>query len=65
MPGKLIRSISKERALVYLASRDKGYARQIARFFAVPLNRVQKNRSTDWNNHRSWSAALERIARES
>lgn len=42
MLGELIGSINKERALVYLAARDKGYARQIARFFDAPLNPVQK-----------------------
>lgn len=42
MLGKLIGSINKERVLVYLAARDKGYARQIARFFEAPLNPVQK-----------------------
>jgi hypothetical protein len=37
MLGKLIGSTNKERVLVYLAARDKGYARQTARFFTVPV----------------------------
>jgi hypothetical protein len=37
MLGKLIGSINKERALVYLVAREAGYAREIARFFDVPL----------------------------
>jgi hypothetical protein len=35
MLGKLIGSTNNERVLVYLAARDKGYARQTARFFTV------------------------------
>jgi len=42
MLGKLIGSINKERALVYLVAREAGYAREIARFFDVPLNPIQK-----------------------
>jgi predicted transcriptional regulator len=42
MLGELIGSINKERALVYLVAREAGYAREIARFFDVPLNPIQK-----------------------
>lgn len=38
----LIGSVNKERALIFLVARERGYARQIARFFDVPLNPVQK-----------------------
>ena len=38
----LIGSVNKERALIFLIARERGYARQIARFFDVPLNPVQK-----------------------
>jgi predicted transcriptional regulator len=38
----LIGSVNKERALILLVARERGYARQIARFFDVPLNPVQK-----------------------
>lgn len=41
MLGSLLGSLNKERALVYLAGRDRGYAREIARFFGVPLFPVQ------------------------
>jgi hypothetical protein len=42
MLGNLLGSMNKERALVYLAARRRGYAREIARFFKVPLYPVQK-----------------------
>ena len=42
MLGELIGSTNKERALVYLVAREAGYAREIARFFDVPLNPIQK-----------------------
>jgi predicted transcriptional regulator len=42
MLGELIGSINKERVLVYLVAREAGYAREIARFFDVPLNPIQK-----------------------
>lgn len=35
-------SVNKERVLIYLAAREEGYAREIARFFDAPLNPVQK-----------------------
>ncbi len=35
-------SANCERVLVYLVSRDEGYAREIARFFAVGLGPIQK-----------------------
>ena len=35
-------SSSKERVLVYLYAREQGYAREIARFFNVDLDPVQK-----------------------
>jgi DNA-binding IclR family transcriptional regulator len=41
MLGSLLGSVNKERVLVYLAARDKGYAREIARFFDAPLSPVQ------------------------
>src|SRR5690606_146685 len=42
MLGELIGSINKERALVYLVAREAGNAREVARFFDVPLNPIQK-----------------------
>jgi predicted transcriptional regulator len=38
----LIGSANKERVLIFLVARERGYARQIARFFDAPLNPVQK-----------------------
>ncbi len=43
MLGNLLGSVNKERVLVYLAARDRGYAREIARFFKAPLSPVQKS----------------------
>ena len=42
MLGRLLGSINKERVLVYLVARERGYAREIARFFAAPLDPIQK-----------------------
>ena len=42
MLASLLGSVNKERALVYLAGRGRGYAREIARFFDAPLFPVQK-----------------------
>jgi len=42
MLGNLLGSVNKERVLVYLASRDRGYSREIARFFTAALNPIQK-----------------------
>lgn len=42
MLGALLGSVNKERVLVYLVARNTGYAREIARFFDVPLDPVQK-----------------------
>lgn len=42
MLSALIGSVNKERALIYLIARERGYARQIARFFDAPLDPVQK-----------------------
>jgi predicted transcriptional regulator len=42
MLGDLLGSVNKERAMIFLVARERGYARQIARFFDVPLNPVQK-----------------------
>ena len=42
MLGELIGSVNKERALMYLIARDRGYAREIARFFDAPLDPMQK-----------------------
>jgi hypothetical protein len=41
MLGSLLGSVNKERVLVYLISRGRGYAREIARFFDAPLFPVQ------------------------
>jgi hypothetical protein len=41
MLAKLLGSVNKERVLVYLAARRRGYAREIARFFKAPLYPVQ------------------------
>jgi len=41
MLASLLGSVNKERVLVYLAGRGRGYARQIARFFDAPLSPVQ------------------------
>jgi hypothetical protein len=37
----LLGSLNKERVLIYLAARRRGYAREIARFFNAPLYPVQ------------------------
>ena len=42
MLGELLGSTNKERALIFLSARDRGYAREIARFFDAPLDPVQK-----------------------
>ena len=42
MLDRLLGSTNKERVLVYLVARDKGYAREIARFFRAPLYPVQR-----------------------
>ena len=41
MLASLLGSINKERVLVYLVARERGYAREIARFFEAPLYPVQ------------------------
>ena len=41
MLANLLGSVNKERVLVYLAGRGRGYSREIARFFDVPLYPVQ------------------------
>jgi hypothetical protein len=41
MLASLLGSVNKERVLIYLAARGRGYARQIARFFDAPLYPVQ------------------------
>jgi hypothetical protein len=41
MLATLLGSVNKERVLVYLAARGRGYARQIARFFEASLSPVQ------------------------
>ena len=41
MLGKLLGSINKERVLVYLVARRRGYPREIARFFQTSLYPVQ------------------------
>ena len=42
MLSALIGSVNKERALIYLTARERGYARQIARFYDAPLDPIQK-----------------------
>lgn len=42
MLGALLGSVNKERVLIYLTARGRGYAREIARFFDAPLYPVQK-----------------------
>src|SRR5438477_7961008 len=41
MLAGLLGSVNKERVLVYLAARGKGYSRAIARFFRIPLSPIQ------------------------
>jgi hypothetical protein len=41
MLASLLGSINKERVLVYLAARGRGYSREIARFFDSPLFPIQ------------------------
>src|ERR1700730_6613035 len=41
MLSTLLGSVNKERVLLYLAGRGRGYARQMARFFGAPLYPVQ------------------------
>jgi len=38
----LLGSKSAEKVLIYIAAREEGYAREIARFFTIALNPVQK-----------------------
>jgi len=38
----LFGSKSAEKVLIYIAAREEGYAREIARFFTIALNPVQK-----------------------
>lgn len=42
MLSALTGSVNKERALIYLIARGRGYARQIARSFDAPLDPMQK-----------------------
>ena len=41
MLAQLFGSVNKERVLVFLAGRSRGYSREIARFFNAPLYPVQ------------------------
>ena len=41
MLSPLLGSVNKERVLIYLAARGRGYSREIARFFGAPLSPVQ------------------------
>jgi hypothetical protein len=41
MLAALLGSVNKERVLVYLTARGRGYAREIARFFEAPLYPIQ------------------------
>ena len=40
MLGELLDSTNKERVLIYLVAREKGYAREITRFYDAPLNPI-------------------------
>ncbi len=42
MLANLLGSLNKERVLIFLAAREKGYSREIARFFSAPLYPVQQ-----------------------
>lgn len=42
MLGELLGSVNKERVLVYLLARERGYAREIARAFGATLFPIQK-----------------------
>jgi|SRR6185437_7183325 len=42
MLDRLLGSVNKERALVYLSARGRGYAREIARFFGTTLFPMQR-----------------------
>jgi hypothetical protein len=46
MLASLLGSVNKERVLIYLTGRGRGYAREIARFFNAPLNPVQNALAT-------------------
>jgi hypothetical protein len=41
MLANLLGSVNKERVFVFLSARERGYARQIARFFEAPLFPIQ------------------------
>jgi cell shape-determining protein MreC len=41
MLANLLGSVNKERVLIYIAARGRGYSREIARFFKAPLSPVQ------------------------
>ena len=41
MLAQLLGSVNKERVLIYLFARSRGYAREIARFFSAPLFPIQ------------------------
>jgi hypothetical protein len=42
MLANLLGSVNKERVLMYVAARGRGYAREIAGFFEAPLFPIQK-----------------------
>jgi hypothetical protein len=42
MLARLLGSVNKERVLVFLAARQRGYAREIARFYSAPFTPVLK-----------------------
>lgn len=42
MLASLLGSLNKERVLIYLAARGRGYSREIARFYEAPLFPIQK-----------------------
>ena len=42
MLESILGSLNRERVMIYLVARDDGYAREIARFFKVGLDPIQK-----------------------
>jgi len=42
MLGPILGSVNAERVLIYLAARDEGYAREIARFFGADPDSIHK-----------------------
>lgn len=42
MLAALLGSVNKERAIIFVTARGRGYAREMARFFGAPLSPIQK-----------------------